>query len=169
MAYHRDAASFPQITPFEGEMRRRIWATIYQLDVALSTQLGIPRTIRDSISDTAEPRNLFDSDFEATSSALPTARLETELTPILPTIAKLRLTSKFAEILDLASSASSCAYSEVIRLDRELTVVFANLPNICKFTSMSDSLLDSPNLISQVCYFAMGSQGLQSSLSSTMS
>lgn len=163
MAYHRDPSSFPQITPLEGEMRRRIWATIYQLDLAISTQLGIPRTIRDSISDTAEPRNLFDSDFEATSSALPPSRPERELTSILPTIAKLRLTSKFAEILDLASSASCCAYAEVMRLDRELAEVFVNLPSLCKFTSMSESLLDPPNLISQVCYFVMSLQGPESS------
>ncbi len=36
MGYHRDPDHFPAISPFEGEMRRRIWTTILQLDLILS-------------------------------------------------------------------------------------------------------------------------------------
>jgi hypothetical protein len=46
MGYHRDAKHFPSITPFAGEMRRRVWAMIVQLDFSVSTQLGLPRLIK---------------------------------------------------------------------------------------------------------------------------
>jgi len=64
MGYHRDAKHFPNIFPFAGEMRRRVWAMIIQIDFSISTQLGLPRLVRESQSDTAEPRNLKDSDFD---------------------------------------------------------------------------------------------------------
>jgi len=43
MGYHRDASHFPNISPFEGEMRRRLWTLAYVFDVLASYQLGLPR------------------------------------------------------------------------------------------------------------------------------
>ncbi|KAL2167465.1 hypothetical protein VTG60DRAFT_1216 [Thermothelomyces hinnuleus] len=40
MGYHRDPSHFPAITPLQGEMRRRLWATVIQGDVLISTQIG---------------------------------------------------------------------------------------------------------------------------------
>ncbi|RYO87177.1 hypothetical protein DL762_004381 [Monosporascus cannonballus] len=58
MAYHRDAKHFPDISPFAGEMRRRVWTTIAQIDYSSSLQMGLPTVIKESQLDTAEPRNL---------------------------------------------------------------------------------------------------------------
>jgi hypothetical protein len=43
MGYHRDASHFPELSPFEGEMRRRMWNLVYVFDVLQSYQLGLPR------------------------------------------------------------------------------------------------------------------------------
>jgi hypothetical protein len=43
MGYHRDASHFPNLSPFEGEMRRRLWTLVYVFDVLESYQLGLPR------------------------------------------------------------------------------------------------------------------------------
>jgi hypothetical protein len=43
MGYHRDASHFPKLSPFEGEMRRRVWTLVYVFDVLESYQLGLPR------------------------------------------------------------------------------------------------------------------------------
>ena len=45
MGYHRDASHYPTITPFEGEMRRRVWAAISMIDVLISFQLGLPSMV----------------------------------------------------------------------------------------------------------------------------
>jgi hypothetical protein len=43
MGYHRDPSHFPNISPFDGEMRRRLWTLTYVFDVLQSYQLGLPR------------------------------------------------------------------------------------------------------------------------------
>lgn len=45
MGYHRDASHYPSITPFAGEMRRRVWAAISMIDVLISFQLGLPSMV----------------------------------------------------------------------------------------------------------------------------
>lgn len=58
MGYHRDSRHFPNISPFEGEMRRRVWWGLYQFDVLTSFQLGLPSMVRSIQADTEWPRNL---------------------------------------------------------------------------------------------------------------
>lgn len=64
MGYHRDSKMFPNITPFHGEMRRRIWTFVRQADLLFSFQLGLPSMLRSADSDTELPRNLYDDDFD---------------------------------------------------------------------------------------------------------
>ncbi|EMR70530.1 putative fungal specific transcription protein [Eutypa lata UCREL1] len=63
-SYHRDPRNFPEISPFQGEMRRRMWASLLQGDILISSQMGMPRMISDWQCDTSEPRNLNDADFD---------------------------------------------------------------------------------------------------------
>jgi hypothetical protein len=55
MGYHREPSKFPRITPFQAEMRRRVWLFLNSLDVFVSVQMGLPRMIRQSQCDTAKP------------------------------------------------------------------------------------------------------------------
>lgn len=48
--YHRDPDQQPNLTIFQMEMRRRIWAVVNQLELLFSGQLGIPKVIRVSRS-----------------------------------------------------------------------------------------------------------------------
>ncbi|VUC27729.1 unnamed protein product [Clonostachys rosea] len=147
--FHRDASHFQSLTPFEGEMRRRIWALIYQIDMGISTQLKMPKLIKDDIVDTREPSNLFDADFGPDTMVLPESRPESQLTPILITISKNRLASVSSKVLDDVTSKEPMPYARVLELDGMLTKVFQELPACCKFTSIEDSLLDPPNLTCQ--------------------
>ncbi len=76
MGYHRDPAIYPQFTIFQGEMRRRIWACMNQLDSLTSYQLGLPSMIQDPQCDTQLPSNLLDEDFGPHSVHLPASRPE---------------------------------------------------------------------------------------------
>jgi hypothetical protein len=57
MGIHRDSNAHPKITPFQGEMRRRTWAALPEMDMLYSFQLSLPTTIRQSDCDCGFRRN----------------------------------------------------------------------------------------------------------------
>ncbi|KAJ5888344.1 fungal specific transcription factor domain protein [Penicillium taxi] len=140
MGYHRDAKHFASISPFAGEMRRRIWAMIVQLDFSVSTQLGLPRLIKESDTDTAEPRNLNDSDFDEHTSTLPASKPETEVTPTLYVLAKLRLLSVGANVADVAMQPQPHPYAEIMELDQRIEEARKKIPSSLKWTGLGSSL-----------------------------
>ncbi|KAI0548874.1 fungal-specific transcription factor domain protein [Xylaria curta] len=149
MGYHRDAKHFPNISPFAGEMRRRVWSIVVQMDFSISTQLGLPRLIKESQTDTAEPRNIYDSDFDEHTSELPASRPETEVTPTLYVLAKLRLISVGAKVADVATEPQLYSYDKVLELDRQITEVRNALPSSLKWDGLALSLNVSSEIIIQ--------------------
>lgn len=140
MGYHRDAKHFPNISPFAGEMRRRVWAMIVQLDMSISTQLGLPRLVKESQTNTAEPRNLYDSDFDEHTAEIPTSRPETEVTPTLYVLAKLRLLSVGVKVADVATEPRLHTYDEVMSLDKQVNEARDALPSSLKWDGLALSL-----------------------------
>ena len=103
LGYHRDSARHSSISPFEGEMRRRIWAIIYQLDILASFQLGLPSMIPDEYCDTHAPKNLDYSDFGPDTTVLPPSRPLSDNTAITYTIVKSKVMGVFKRIVDTRS------------------------------------------------------------------
>jgi hypothetical protein len=157
MGYHRDPSHFPHISPFHGEMRRRVWAIIFQLDILSSTQVGLPRMIRGSNFDTAEPRNLLDDDFHKDISALPLPRPNSIQTQIQYVVAKNKILAIFGTISDLITSTrfGLSSYPEVMRLDGILRETYMSLPEVLQTRSMTKSIMDSPDIIIGRLYIAL--------------
>ncbi len=42
MGLHRDPSKLPNIAPFDGEMRRRMWNMALQIDLIVSFHMGLP-------------------------------------------------------------------------------------------------------------------------------
>ena len=147
MGYHRDPSHFPGISPLKSEMRRRLWATVLQGDILISSQMGMPRMISDSQCDTAEPRNLNDTDLEQDTSELPPSRPETEVTTAMSTIARRRMLTALGSISDLMTNVKSCSYAEVMQADASLHKAAASIPHPFKMKSMTASITDSPQVI----------------------
>lgn len=147
MGYHRDPSHFPGISPLKSEMRRRIWATVLQGDILISSQMGLPRMISDWQYDTAEPRNLNDADMDSDTSELPTSRPETEITTALGTIARRRILVVLGSISDLMANVKLCEYAQVMRVDASLHEAAASIPPPFKMKSMTASITDSPEVI----------------------
>lgn len=141
MGLHRDAGASPDVSPFDGEMRRRIWAFIFQVDLGVSTQVGKPRHIKQDQTDTQWPHNLADSDFDEDSAELPPSRPETDITPILYTLAKLRLLSVGAKGADLAFSTSPGSYAEALQTEKEIDAARSALPPSMKWRGSGDPSL----------------------------
>lgn len=147
--YHRDPSHFPQLSPYEGELRRRIWATLHQVDLSISVQMGMPKLIRDNVSDTQLPGNYSDNDFDPSTARLPAPRPETEMTPLLYTISKTRLVRVIGMIMEQVTEVQTPSYGDVLRIDAILDEVYANLPEVFRWEGMSESILSSTAVVSQ--------------------
>ena len=147
LGYHRDASNYPSISPFDGEMRRRVWSMVVQLDLMASAQVGLPRMIREEETDTAEPKNLLDTDFDEDSTALPPPRSDTFLTPVAFSVFIGRMLRKLGLIVDLTNSITPPSYEEVMRLDQEVEETYATLPSCLRMKSLSLSITDDAVLI----------------------
>ncbi|KAL3459239.1 fungal-specific transcription factor domain-containing protein [Aspergillus heterothallicus] len=62
MGMHRDPLRFSKMTPFWAEMRRRLWATILELDLQASVDIGVAPTIDPDQYDCGPPSNCDDTD-----------------------------------------------------------------------------------------------------------
>ncbi|OKL55494.1 putative Transcription factor [Talaromyces atroroseus] len=153
MGYHRDATHFPQISPFQGEMRRRIWALIVQLDIFTSAQVGLPRMTRDDQADAAEPRNLLDEDLHQDMQELPPSRPSAVQTEIQYTLLQTKLVLVCGRVFDWVGALSSkrtnlsFAEADVARLDKQLDDAYAALPEPLRMRPMSKSLVDNAETI----------------------
>ena len=72
MGMHRDPSEFGhQMPPFEGELRRRLWWTILDMDLHMSLQCNMPCAIRDDDFTCRCPLNLNDEDIYPGIEELP--------------------------------------------------------------------------------------------------
>ncbi|KAF5591817.1 transcriptional regulatory [Fusarium pseudoanthophilum] len=149
MGYHRDPKHFKGMSSFAAEMRRRVWATLVEMDLGLSAQMGLPRMIKQWQTDTQEPSNLQDSDFDKATVEMPPSRPEAELTPILYRLVKARLMTTVGYIWDFAADVRPYTYIEVKRMDSKLDEARKSIPDCLRWHSFARCITDSPQNIMQ--------------------
>lgn len=149
MGYHRDPKHYPQMSPWEGEMRRRLWAILREVDVLVSFQFGMPSNIHTPYYDTQTPRNLHDEDFDEDAKELPPARPETDRTCALYSIVKSRLINSLSDISSALSSRLPVSYQEIMRLDKQLETAHSSFASILRYKPFSQSVTDPVDLIMQ--------------------
>jgi hypothetical protein len=147
MGYHRDPDLFGSFTVFEGEMRRRFWASCKQLDLMISFMLGLPSNICLEDCDTKSPRNLLDSDFDADTQVLPVSRSENEATRLLWFIVKERQMIGFSKVCQDALSFKEKSEAEIVQLDNEIREMYTTIPGVLRSRPLSESIIDPPFLI----------------------
>ena len=149
MGYHRDPKYYPNITPFQGELRRRVWTFIRQSDLLFSFQIGLPSMIRVGDCDTEMPRNLFDDEFDEDTQVLPPSRSPTEPTPVSYMRAKSAMSFAFGKVVEQVHRVTNRSYEEVMELDQELREALAELPPHLRMRSIEDSASDPGALVMQ--------------------
>ncbi|KAF8861773.1 hypothetical protein BDZ45DRAFT_586481 [Acephala macrosclerotiorum] len=147
LGYHRDASHYPSILLFDGEMRRRVWSTIFQLDLITSAQVGLPRMIREAETDTAEPKNLLDTDFDQGMTEVPHPRPNTDVTPVGYAIFMVRILRQLGLFVHQINSTTPPSYDNVMRLDSKLMETHATLPPYLTMRSLSLSIADDADLV----------------------
>lgn len=128
MGYHRDPKYLSNVTPFEGEIRRRAWFFIEVFDVLFSFQQGVPPIIRDDECDTESPSNLYDSDFDENIMVLPPSRPPSEPTSTLYLCLKSKLCRILRRVLRQTLSIHPPPYEEVLKLNEELHHYHSQVP-----------------------------------------
>ncbi|KAJ5969979.1 hypothetical protein N7501_006227 [Penicillium viridicatum] len=154
MGYHRDPSHLPGISPFQGEMRRRLWATVLMGDTLVSNQMGMPRMISDWKWDTTEPRNLNDTDFDEQSIDLPPSRPLTEYTNSLGLIARRRVLAALGTVADLTDAVKPCSHADVMHVDGILQEAAASIPPPLQMKPLATSMTDSPQVIMSRLFLA---------------
>jgi hypothetical protein len=129
LGLHRDPSEAPEIPIFLGEIRRRVWITILELDVQISTAYGMPTAIREDEFSTKSPSNLHDEELYEDMNCLPESRSEEEWTDTLSQIylyksVRLRLLSN--QLISRQNLESQ--QSKVFHLGSSLLDVLSTLP-----------------------------------------
>lgn len=149
MGYHRDPKNFRGISPFDGEMRKRVWATVLEVQLGISMQMGLPRLIAQWQTNTTEPSNLQDNDFNKDTVSMPASRPETDLTPMVFRIVKARMMTAIGYIWDFAADTRECSREETERMGKNLQEARASIPECLQWQSMTDCIMDAPHVIMQ--------------------
>jgi hypothetical protein len=144
MGYHRDPKFYPNISAFDGEMRRRVWTSISMIDVLISFQLGLPSMVRTITTDTEPPHNLLDRDFSPASKVLPPGRSIDELTPSSYARTKVGIVKIFGQAAELGHSTVPAKHEEVMRLNDELEMASTIMSPLLKMPDMSELVTDAP-------------------------
>lgn len=151
MGYHRDPSKYQGVTPFQGEMRRRIWAYIRQMDTIFSFQLALPSMIRNSDCDASLPRNIFEDEFGPESKTLPPARPLTEPTPVSYMITKSQISFEFGGIQEEINTVAgkSISYDDVLKRDNRLRDLKVNMAPHLRLRPIEECTHDPATLLMQ--------------------
>ncbi|KAJ5646471.1 hypothetical protein N7490_002843 [Penicillium lividum] len=102
---HRDPSNFPTVSVFDGEMRRRVWATILELNVQLAIDAAMPPLLSQADYDTRPPANLDDDDIDPSITVLPPVQLGDFFTD---SSLQILLLQSFPTRLQIARTINEC-------------------------------------------------------------
>ena len=142
MGYHRDSKYFPAITPFQGEMRRRLWTIIRQADLLFSSQAGLPPMVRPELANTDYPLNVYDDELYEDMKTLPPSRPMNEPTPMCYVIYKSQLIDALGEVVEEVQNLRDPSYERIMKLDHRIREIHSNIPPVYKMRSIDESLRD---------------------------
>ena len=143
MGYHRDPSHSPKISPFEGEVRRRVWLLLRHVDLLFSLETGLPGFIRNEQCDTKEPLNLTDEDIYPSMVELPPPRPLSEPTHISFMIIKNGLVSVDRKIIEHLANVNPTSYERVLSLDKQLQEVHDAIPPNFRMKAVDQMVIDS--------------------------
>ncbi|KAJ9134322.1 Transcription factor [Pleurostoma richardsiae] len=146
MGLHRDPSHWPDIRPLQAELRRRLWITLYQMDFFTSTQVGLPRIIKDSQCDTRPPAHLFDSDIGFEHDEIPPERPLTDPSPLLFVISRDTIIKVAAEIYD-ATEAGPPSPATIAELGAKLEGAIEAVPTCLKYKPLETPIAENPATI----------------------
>ncbi|TVY24198.1 Transcription factor [Lachnellula hyalina] len=125
MGFHRDPKYFPRMPVLQGELRRRLWATVLELNLTNAMDSGMSPMISANDYDTEPPLNINDDELTESTVHLPTSKPQNVYTEMSLQLALLRSFSLRTEVTTMINDFRfEPLYSEVIRLGTELMKIY---------------------------------------------
>ena len=140
---HRDPSHWPNISPLQAELRRRLWIALYQLDFFTSTELGLPRIIKDSQCDTRPPAIWSDDASSLERGQVPIERPLTDASPLFHIVQRNNIIKVAAEIYD-ATEAGPPSSAVIATLAIKLEKAVDAIPAWLKYKPLETSIADNP-------------------------
>ena len=121
---HRDPRRLPKMSVLEAEIRRRLWATIVELELQTALDMALPARISPKDFDVEAPANFDDDQLEEQTTIIE-ACSSNAMTDSTLQILLLKTVPVRFRILDLLNGLQKTwDYAQVLHLHRELIVVF---------------------------------------------
>ncbi|KAI0438898.1 fungal-specific transcription factor domain-containing protein [Xylaria telfairii] len=142
--YHRDPSHFSEISVFDGEMRRRTWSYLVQLDMIFASYLGLPPHINDHQNDTRLPENVPDEDLYPEMKDLPPSRPANEPSTTGFLNYRAQTAVMLGQITEYTVSFQELTYEKILDLDRALKNQISTCPSWLKAPTSSDQSVHGP-------------------------
>ncbi|PQE05261.1 Zn2Cys6 transcription factor protein [Rutstroemia sp. NJR-2017a BVV2] len=129
MGLHLNPARLNKISPFQAELRRRLWTTIVQmdLDASIAANMPIANTLLDF--DGMIPTNIDDKDFDESTEVLPPSKPLSEWTDALPQVVLAMVLPQQLKIVGLMKSATpGTDLTQTVEEGRKLNDFLESLP-----------------------------------------
>ncbi|EAA27628.3 hypothetical protein GE21DRAFT_2839 [Neurospora crassa] len=118
------------ISPFNQELRRRIWATIQSFDLQASFDMGLPSILGALHFNVEPPRNIDDDEFDENSKELPPSKPPTEYTfSSYQHLSRQSLDLRLDLIRVLNGPCEKLDYDQIIRYTNEINQEIDSLPS----------------------------------------
>ncbi|KAJ0125260.1 hypothetical protein J7T55_006605 [Diaporthe amygdali] len=151
LGLHRDPDAMigasRNISVFNQEMRRRLWATIQEFDFQASFDHGLPTIVSSLHLDVKPPRNIDDDEFDETVTELPPSRPVSEYTGAsFQHLCRQSLPLRLELSKLLSGPPEDLDYEQVIRYTNEITQEIDALPSWDTSASMEEQESPKPLL-----------------------
>ncbi|KAF7535094.1 hypothetical protein G7054_g5634 [Neopestalotiopsis clavispora] len=121
LGLHLDPSTFPSLTVFQQEMRRRLWATVLELMVMTSLDTTLPMPISSEESTTRPPANINDSDIDPQTKEMPLERPRSDYTDCSVSILlQESLNSRLRVVRKLNNTTSKISYEDTVKFGHDL-------------------------------------------------
>ena len=122
MGYHRDPRLLPNMSTMQAEIRRRLWATILELNLQSAVDSGMPLMISLDDFDTQPPANIDDADISDNTTGAVRSKCSSVFTQCSIQIALLKSFPIRLEVVRFSNSLrNEPSYEDVLRVGMELS------------------------------------------------
>ncbi|KAI1750150.1 fungal-specific transcription factor domain-containing protein [Xylaria castorea] len=141
MGLHRDPSEFShEILPFWAEQRRKLWATILELDIHMSIQCNLPSCIREGDFTCGPPSNLNDDELYPNMIELPPSKpIDVDTDSRIQVFASNTLITRF-KVVDLINRIDALQdYQQILDIGSELEQVLEDIRHVIPQTHLNNT------------------------------
>jgi hypothetical protein len=146
MGLHMNPTGVTGVSPYQVEMRRRLWATILEIDLQASMMAGMPLVVPSLDSYNLVPANLNDVDFNESSTKLPTSRPLNNLTDSLYQVCLATSLPHRLKALSLVQRSAPNT-EEVVELGQKVEECLSRKPSVLSLRHNSVAPIDEGALL----------------------